>query len=75
MTTPSGQSMKRIAFLAEVRNRALRPLETNPAIQFDKLLFINDVILNPVYAANLLFSTNTSRLGTPSIRPLAQWIL
>ena len=59
VTTPSGQSRaKRIAFLADVRNRALRPLETNPAIRFDKLLFINDVIFNPVDAANLLFSTN-----------------
>ena len=64
MTTPSGQNKtKRIAFLADVRNRALRPLETNPAIRFDKLLFINDVIFNPVDAANLLFSTNYQSSG------------
>ena len=64
VTTPSGQNRtKRIAFLADVRNRALRPLETNPAIRFDKLLFINDVIFNPVDAANLLFSTNYQPSG------------
>ena len=64
VTTPSGQSRaKRIAFLAEVRNRALRPMETSPAIHFDKLLFINDVIFNPVDAANLLFSTNYQPSG------------
>ena len=64
VTTPSGQSrIKRIAFLAEVRNRALRPLETDPSIHFDKLLFINDVIFNPVDAANLLFSTNYQPSG------------
>ncbi|KAI4218176.1 MAG: hypothetical protein L6R36_009091, partial [Xanthoria steineri] len=64
VTTPSGESkMKRIAFLAEVRNRALRPLQTNDAIQFDKLLYINDVMFDPVDAANLLFSTNFQSSG------------
>ncbi|KAI4112979.1 MAG: hypothetical protein LQ345_005953 [Seirophora villosa] len=59
VTTPSGQNKtKRIAFLAEVRNRALRPLKSNQAVHFDKLLYINDVFFNPVDAANLLFSTN-----------------
>ena len=66
VTTPSGKSRaKRIAFLAEVRNRALRPMDTDPAIHYDKLLFINDVIFNPVDAANLLFSTNYQPSGYP----------
>ena len=56
------RKLKRIAFLAEVRNRALKPLEdaASPASQtrFDRLLYINDVVFDPVDAANLLFSTN-----------------
>ena len=57
--TPLGESKtKRIAFLAEVRNRALRPLEAKKAVTFDKLLFLNDVIFDPIDALNLLFSTN-----------------
>lgn len=63
VTTPSGASrLKRIAFLAEVRNRALGPLEDphSPAYntRFDKLLYLNDVFFDPIDAANLLFSTN-----------------
>lgn len=56
------QRLKRISFLAEVRNSALRPLHnaSSPAhaIKFDKLLYLNDIIFDPVDAANLLFSTN-----------------
>nr|POE59367.1 hypothetical protein CFP56_24636 [Quercus suber] len=63
VSTSDGQSrLKRIAFLAEVRNRALRPLEdegsTASQTRFDKLLYVNDVVFDPVDAANLLFSTN-----------------
>ena len=62
--TPSGESKtKRIAFLSEVRNRALRPLEAKEAIQFDKLLFVNDVIFDSIDAVNLLFSTNRQPSG------------
>lgn len=60
--------MKRIAFLAEVRNRALRPLETAPQMQFDKVLYINDVIFNPIDALNLLFSTNYQPSGYTEYR-------
>lgn len=61
--TPSGASrLKRIAFLAEVRNRALRPLDDprSPAYstRFDKLLYLNDIFFDPIDAANLLLSTN-----------------
>lgn len=55
--------MKRIAFLAEVRNRALRPLEAKEVVKFDKLLFINDVVFDPIDAVNLLFSTNHQPSG------------
>jgi Cryptococcal mannosyltransferase 1 len=55
--------MSRIAFLAEVRNRALRPLQNNSTVAFDKLLFINDIIFNPVDAVQLLFSTNVDASG------------
>ncbi|OCL13448.1 glycosyltransferase family 69 protein [Glonium stellatum] len=64
VTIPSGEKrMKRIAFLAEVRNRALRPFETNPSVRFDKLLFINDVMFSPIDAVHLLFSTNIDASG------------
>ncbi|KAL9081300.1 MAG: hypothetical protein Q9157_000155 [Trypethelium eluteriae] len=70
---PSGEErVRRIAFLADVRNRALRPLEDrhSPAsgITFDKLLFLNDVIFDPVDAVQLLFSTNADANGTADYR-------
>ena len=63
VNTPSGESrLKRIAFLAEVRNRALRPLDDPNSSaynrRFDKVLYVNDVFFDPVEAANLLFSTS-----------------
>jgi len=63
VNTPSGETrLKRIAFLAEVRNRALRPLDDPNSSaynrRFDKVLYVNDVFFDPVEAANLLFSTN-----------------
>ncbi|KAI9866246.1 MAG: hypothetical protein M1813_001367 [Trichoglossum hirsutum] len=64
VTIPSGESrIKRLAFLAVVRNRALRPLEANPSVNFDKLLYINDVMFNPIDAVQLLFSTNVDPSG------------
>ncbi|KAH9907579.1 cryptococcal mannosyltransferase 1-domain-containing protein [Xylariomycetidae sp. FL2044] len=60
--------VKRLAYLSEMRNRALRPLDrfitaedgTGVAAvrEFDKVLFMNDIAFRPVDAANLLFSTN-----------------
>ena len=63
VTMPDGsQRLQRIAFLAEVRNRALRPLDDVQTkayhTRWDKLLYLNDVSFDPVDAANLLFSTN-----------------
>lgn len=64
---PDGtQRVKRIAYLAEVRNRALRPLATSP-IKYDKLLYLNDIVFDPVSAAQLLFSTNADS-GKPEYR-------
>lgn len=64
VTIPTGEKrVKRIAFLAEVRNRALKPLQDNPDVQFDKLLFINDVMFDPIDAVQLLFSTNVDASG------------
>lgn len=65
---PDGTSqVKRIAYLAEVRNRALRPLETSK-IRFDKLLYLNDVVFHPIDAAQLLFSTNVDETGQTQYR-------
>ncbi|KAH0366608.1 hypothetical protein KCU65_g5217, partial [Aureobasidium melanogenum] len=65
---PTGERrLKRIEFLAHVRNRALAPLEDpkSPAylLQFDKLLYVNDVVFDPIDAANLIFSTNMDENG------------
>jgi len=66
ITLPSGEKrIKRIAFLAETRNRALLPLATSN-ITFDRLLFVNDVMFDPVEAAQLLFSTNVDANGRAS---------
>lgn len=61
---PNGEDrIKRIPYLSEMRNRALRPLDKFDEKelgfkQFDKILFLNDVVFHPTDAANLLFSTN-----------------
>lgn len=63
ITVPNGDSrIKRMTFLAEVRNRALAPLETTE-VAFDKILYINDVNFDPLDAAQLLFSTNVDANG------------
>lgn len=61
--TPDGSNrLKRMALLAEVRNRALRPLEDGQSqasqTRFDRVLWMNDIVFDPIDAANLLFSTN-----------------
>ena len=75
--------MKRIAYLAELRNRALRPLDVhfNPSdtdtkngfratsITYDRILFLNDVYFTSLSALYLLFSTNLDvSTGRPSYR-------
>ncbi|KAI9802608.1 MAG: hypothetical protein M1833_001682 [Piccolia ochrophora] len=67
---PSGeQRVKRIAYLAEVRNRALRPLEGEAKdTKFDKLLFLNDIVFSPTDAAQLLFSTKAGSDGRTKYR-------
>lgn len=56
---PNGESaFKRTAFLAEVRNKALAPFEEHLHIHYDKVLYLNDIIFDPVDALQLMFSTN-----------------
>ncbi|KAL9617666.1 MAG: hypothetical protein Q9160_007541 [Pyrenula sp. 1 TL-2023] len=65
---PDGSKrIKRLALLAEVRNRALRPL-ASLSTQFDKLLYVNDVVFRPVDAVNLLFSTHVDTNGRAHYR-------
>ncbi|KXT16189.1 hypothetical protein AC579_886 [Pseudocercospora musae] len=74
VSTPDGSlRLKRMQFLADVRNRALRPLEDekSPAYntRFDKLLYLNDVVFDPIDAANLLLNTNVDeKTGRASYR-------
>ena len=83
MTLPSGERrVKRITYLAEVRNRVLLPLDRpdDPShesfgkpyglqytsMSFNRILFINDIYFSPLSAVQLLFSTN---LDTSTNRP------
>jgi hypothetical protein len=59
----SRDKVKRIAYLAEIRNRAMRPFYTTPR-KFDKILFLNDVVFSGQDGADLLFATGTSDVKT-----------
>lgn len=68
ITLPDGSHrVKRIAYLAEVRNRALQPLDTSD-IRYDKLLYLNDVLFKPEDAVHLLFSTHVDLSGVAKYR-------
>lgn len=65
---PDGSDrVKRIAYLSEVRNRALRPLQTSHT-KYDKLIYLNDVVFDPVEAVQLLFNTNANDEGKAQYR-------
>ncbi|KAL3488942.1 cryptococcal mannosyltransferase 1-domain-containing protein [Aspergillus germanicus] len=72
ITTPDGEErVKRITYLAETRNRALKPLddhEITGGTRFDKLLYLNDVAFDPLDALQLLFSTNVNAKGKAQYR-------
>lgn len=64
VTLPDGeQAVKRIDYLAAARNKALDPLEHSNATAYDKILYLNDVVFDPVEASQLLFSTNLQANG------------
>lgn len=66
---PDGsERTKRVAYLAEMRNKALLPMLEDPRNHYDKLLFLNDVVFDPVEAAQLLMSTNLNDQGRTSYR-------
>ncbi|KAJ5188651.1 Mannosyltransferase 1 CMT1 [Penicillium cf. griseofulvum] len=68
VTIPGGETrIRRIDYLAEVRNRALQPLQ-NGNTTYDKLLYLNDVIFDPVEALQLLFCTNADANGVAQYR-------
>ena len=70
VTLPDGsERTKRVAYLAEVRNKALLPLmDKRGDIVYDRLLFLNDVVFDPIDAAQLLLSTNVDAQGHASYR-------
>jgi hypothetical protein len=64
VTMPDGsEHVKRVLYLAEVRNRSLRPLDKAGPVKYDKILFLNDIYFRPLDAVQLLFSTNVGRDG------------
>ncbi|KAL4732900.1 cryptococcal mannosyltransferase 1-domain-containing protein [Aspergillus similis] len=69
VTVPGGSKrVRRIEYLAEVRNRALRPLDAHPEVVFDKLLYLNDIVFDPIDALQLLFSTHVDDNGVAQYR-------
>ena len=61
---PDGtRRVKRIQYLADLRNRALKPLNVEQDTVYDRVLFLNDVYFSPVDAVQLLFSTNVDNTG------------
>ncbi|KAG2416299.1 hypothetical protein HFD88_007514 [Aspergillus terreus] len=70
VTLPNGERrIKRIDYLAALRNHALRPLDEQSHLKYDKLIFLNDVYFKPVEALQLLFCTNAhTRRTTPAYR-------
>lgn len=48
LQTLYGKEMRRIVYLAEVRNQALKPLQTlnKAGVTFDRILFLNDVVFS-----------------------------
>lgn len=52
LDTLYGKELRRIVYLADVRNRALKPLDalSKAGVKFDKLLYLNDV----VFSVNIL---------------------
>ena len=64
ITLPDGtERLKRLTYLSELRNRALRPLDKASGVTYDKVLYLNDVSFYPIDAAQLLFSTNARSNG------------
>ncbi|KAI1338920.1 cryptococcal mannosyltransferase 1-domain-containing protein [Xylariaceae sp. FL0016] len=68
LTLPNGSKrIKRLTYLSEMRNRALRPLDRmesgHDVERYDKVLFMNDVVFDPFDVAQLLFSTNLGEDG------------
>lgn len=69
VTLPDGsQRTRRISYLAEIRNRVLEPLEEPFQPRYDKLLYLNDVMFDPIDALQLLFSTNVDQEGIAQYR-------
>lgn len=69
VTIPGGEKrIKRIEYLAQVRNKALKPLEDDPETRYDKLLYLNDILFDPLDALQLLFSTNANEDGVSQYR-------
>ncbi|TQS36073.1 hypothetical protein Golomagni_03486 [Golovinomyces magnicellulatus] len=62
LLSDGNRRIKRISFLAEVRNKALEPLKEleSQGKKFDKILFINDVYFSPTEALRLLWGTNVN---------------
>ncbi|KAI1003076.1 hypothetical protein K3495_g5127 [Podosphaera aphanis] len=63
---PDGtQRIKRIAFLAAIRNKVLEPLKEleKEGKEFGKVLFLNDVYFNPTEVLRLIWGTNVNENG------------
>ncbi|KAL8712055.1 MAG: hypothetical protein Q9225_007020 [Loekoesia sp. 1 TL-2023] len=60
LRTAYGSEMRRIPYLADVRNEALKPLSTltKSGVKFDKIVYINDVVFKAPDVMTLLNTRN-----------------
>ncbi|KAL8651517.1 MAG: hypothetical protein Q9226_004672 [Calogaya cf. arnoldii] len=65
LETAHGREMRRIPYLASVRNQALKPLAalTESGVLFDKMVYINDVVFKPHDVLTLL-NTRGGKYGS-----------
>ncbi|KAK6597421.1 glycosyltransferase family 69 protein [Botrytis cinerea] len=71
ITLPSGVTrVKRIEYLADVRNKALDPMTSGEVTEkYERVLFLNDVIFDVEGAMRLLWGRMSMKRERPSTRP------
>ncbi|CAF9919112.1 MAG: hypothetical protein HETSPECPRED_003949 [Heterodermia speciosa] len=79
LNTAYGKEMRRIPYLASIRNEALRPLSTlsESGAKFDKILYINDVVFSSTDALTLLNTRKgdyAAACGLDFLNPPWNWV-
>ena len=77
--TAYGKSLRRIPYLANVRNEALKPLSTltSSGVKFDRILYINDVVFSAADVMTLLRTRNgqyAAACALDFLNPPGNWV-